>query len=134
MPTCGPSSLLPPCIHLTQRCCEAEKTLGSRHWRPQHYSANLIYCPTEASILKHCCTIIHFKRKPKFRNMLIREVCVYNRILQGFSNEGMLEEEGRRCGGEEIGSDSSAERCKVLEWLANLPDLGRLVFSVPSWR
>lgn len=52
---------------------------------------------------------------------------MYNRILQGFSSEGMLKE-GRRCGGEEIGSDSSAERCKVLQWPANLPDLGRLVF------
>lgn len=46
----------------------------------------------------------------------------------------MLEAEGRWCGGEEIGSDSSAERCKVLGWLANLPGLGRLVFSVPSCR
>lgn len=47
---------------------------------------------------------------------------------------GCWRQRERRCGGEEIGSDSSAERCKVLQWLANLPGLGRLVFSVPSWR
>ncbi len=47
---------------------------------------------------------------------------------------GCWRQRGRRCGGEEIGSDSSAERCKVLQWLANLPGLEQLVFSVPSWR
>lgn len=39
-------------------------------------------------------------------------------------------ERGVCVGGEEIGSDSSAERCKVLRWLANLPGLGQLVFSM----
>lgn len=45
---------------------------------------------------------------------------------------GCERERGVGVGGKEIGSDSSAERCKVLRWLANLPGLGQLVFSVPS--
>lgn len=54
--------------------------------------------------------------------------CMYKCILQGFSREGMLEVV---CGGrEEIGSDSSAERCNVLRWVTNLRGLGQLVFSI----
>lgn len=136
MPTFGPSFLPPPRIHFTQRCYKAKKTQGSFHRSPSHYNSNLIYSATKALILKHCCTIIHFKRKPKFRNMLIKgSVCVQSyppRLLQWGDVGGRGEEVWG--GEEEIGSDSSAERCKVLQWLANLPGLGRLVFSVPSWR
>lgn len=58
---------------------------------------------------------------------------MYNHALRGSFSDGIVGEEERSCGGEAIGSDSSAKRCKALWWLTNLPGLGLLLFSMPSW-